>query len=78
MEAFCPEFPAYITENSTHAGSVFLDCMLSLDSGVIVDNSALHVPFYDPSLLFHKKLHLLAKEIHTQICNSMWDSRLFP
>lgn len=65
MEVFCPEFLAYITENSTHAGSVFLDCMLSLDSGVIVDNSALNVPFYDPSLLFHKKLYLSAKEIHT-------------
>ena len=61
LEAFCPEFPAYITENSTHAGSVFLDCMLSLDSDVIVDNSALHVPFYDPSLLFHKKTTFISK-----------------
>ena len=59
-----------------------LDCVLSLDSGFIDDNSALHVPFCDLSTLLQsnprvtKMLHLLAKEIHTQIRNSVWDSRL--
>ena len=68
-----PKFPTCVTENSAHAGSVILDCILSLDSGFIVDNSALHVPFCDlPTLLksnprVTKMLHLLAKEIHTQI-----------
>ena len=76
------EFPTCVTENSAHAGSVILDCILSLDSGFIDDNSALHVPFCDLSTLLQsnprvtKMLHLLAKEIHTQIRNSVWDSRL--
>ena len=76
------EFPTCVAENSAHAGSVILDCILSLDSGFIDDNSALHVPFCDLSTLLQsnprvtKMLHLLAKEIHTQIRNSVWDSRL--
>ena len=67
------EFPTCVAENSAHAGSVILDCILSLDSGFIDDNSALHVPFCDLSTLLQsnprvtKMLHLLAKEIHTQI-----------
>ena len=55
-----------------------LDCMLSLDSALIVDNSALQVSFY--SILIYLKVTkiatFLAKEIHAQILNSMWDSRL--
>ena len=78
---FFAEFPVCVAENSAHAGSVILDCILSLDSGFIDDNSALHVPFCDLSTLLQsnprvtKMLHLLAKEIHTQIRNSVWDSR---
>ena len=59
-----------------------MDCILSLDSGFIDDNSALHVPFYDLSTLLQsnptvtKMLYLLAKEIHTQIRNSVWNLRL--
>ena len=62
-----------------NAGSVILDCILSLDPGFIVDNSALRVPFYDLSILlqsnlrFQKLLHLLATEIHTHIRNSVSD-----
>ena len=73
------EFPTCVAENSAHAGSVILDCILSLDSGFIDDNSALHVPFCDLSTLLQsnpgvtKMSHLLAKEIHTQIQNSVWD-----
>ena len=76
------EFPTCVTENSAHAGSVILDCILSLDSGFIVDNSALHVPFCDLSSLLQsnprvtKMLHLLAKEIHPEIRNSVGNSRL--
>ena len=76
------EFLTCVAENSAHASSVILDCILSLDSGFIDDNSALHVPFCNLSTLLHsnprvtKMLHLLAKEIHTQIRNSVWDSRL--
>ena len=40
------------------AGSVILDCILSLDTGFTVDNSTLHVPFYDLSSLFHYRLRL--------------------
>ena len=78
---FFAEFPVCVAENSAHAGSVILDCILSLDSGFIDDNSALHVPFCDLSTLLQsnprvtKMLHLLAEEIHTQIRNSVWDSR---
>ena len=76
------EFPTCVSENSAHAGSVNLNCILSLDSGFIDNNSALHFPFCDLSTLLQsnprvtKMLHLLAKEIHTQIRNSVWDSRL--
>ena len=76
------EFPSWVAENSAHAGSVILDCILSLDSGFIDDNSALHVPFCNLSTPLHsnpritKMLHLLGKEIQTQIRNSVWDSRL--
>ena len=65
-----------------NAGSVILDCILSLDPGFIVDNSALHVPFYDLTIIFQsnlrfqKLLHLLATEIHSHIRNSVSDSRL--
>ena len=45
------EFPTCVAENSAHAGSVILDCILSLDSGFSYDNSALHVPFCDLSTL---------------------------
>ena len=48
---FFAEFPFCVAENSAHAGSVILDCILSLDSGFIDDNSALHVPFCDLSTL---------------------------
>ena len=48
---FFAEFPLCVAENSAHAGSVILDCILSLDSGFIDDNSALHVLFYDLSTL---------------------------
>ena len=81
IEVFA-EFPTCVAENSAHAGSVILDCILSLDSGFIDDNSALHVPFCDLSTLLQsnprvtKMLHLLAEEIHTQISSSVWDSRL--
>ena len=77
---FFAEFPTCVAENSAHAGSVILDCILSLDSGFIDDNSALRVLFCDLSTLFQsnpmvtKMLHLLAKEIYTQIRNSVWDS----
>ena len=76
------EFPTCVAENSAHAGSVILDCILSLDSGFIDDNSALHVPFCDLSTLLQsnprvtKMLHSLAKEIHSEIRNSVGDSRL--
>ena len=76
------EFPSCVAENSAHAGSVILDCTLSLKLGFIVDNSVLHVPFYDLSTLLQshptvtKNLHLLDNEIHTQIRTSVWDSRL--
>ena len=65
------EFPTCVAENSAHDGSVILDCILSLDSGFVDDNSALHVPFFDLSTLLQsnprvtKMLHLLAEEIHT-------------
>ena len=77
---FFVEFPTCVAENSAHAGSVILDCILSLDSGFIDDNSALRVLFCDLSTLYQsnpmvtKMLHLLAKEIYTQIRNSVWDS----
>ena len=77
---FFAEFPLCFAENSAQAGSVILDWILSLDSGFIDDNSALHVLFCDLSTLLQsnprvtKMLHL-AKEIHTQIRNSVWDSR---
>ena len=70
-------FPTCFAQNSALAGSVILDCILSLDSGFIDDNSALHVPFCDLSTLLQsnprvtKMLHLLAEEIHTQIHNSV-------
>ena len=76
------EFPSCVAENSAHAGSVILDCTLSLNLGFIVDNSVLHVPIYDLSTLLQshptvtKILHLLANEIHTQIRTSVWDLRL--
>ena len=71
MTAFA-EFPTCVAENSAHA---------PLDSGFIDDNSAFHVPFCDLSTRLQsnpgvtKMLHLLAEEIHTQIRNSVWDSR---
>ena len=77
---FFAEFPLCVAENSAHAGSVILNWILSLDSGSIDDNSALHVLFCDLSTLLQsnprvpKMLHL-AKEIHIQIRNSVWDSR---
>ena len=77
---FFAEFPLCFAENSAHAGSVIMDWILSLDSGFIDDNSALHVLFCDLSTLLQsnprvtKMLHL-AKEIHTQIRNFVWDSR---
>ena len=80
MTAFA-EFPTCVAENSAHAGSVSLDCILPLDSGFINDNSAFHVPFCDLSTRLQsnpgvtKMLLLLAEEIHTQIRNSVWDSR---
>lgn len=49
--SFFVEFPTCVAENSAHAGSVILDRILSLDPGFIADNSALHVPFYDLSIL---------------------------
>ena len=49
---FFAEFPSYVTEKPAYAGSVILDCMLSLDSGLITDNSALKVSFYDLSIPF--------------------------
>ena len=58
MRIVFAEFPTYVTENSAHSGSVILDCTLSLDSGFIVDNSALHVPFYDLSILFQSDLRV--------------------
>ena len=77
---FFAEFPLCVAENSAHAGSVILDWILSLDSGFIDDNSALHVLFCDLSTLLQSnprvtKMLYLAKEIHTQIRNSVWDSR---
>ena len=45
------EFPTSVAQNSAHACSVTLDCIFSLDSGFIDDNSALHVPFCDLSTL---------------------------
>ena len=80
IEVFA-EFPTCVAENSAHAGSVILDCILSLDSGFIDDNSALHVPFCDLSTLLQsnlrvtKMLLLIAEEIHTQMRSSVWDSR---
>ena len=44
------EFPTCVTENSAHPGSVIVDCILLLDSGVNFDNSALHVLFHDLSI----------------------------
>ena len=63
---FFAEFPLCVAENSAHAGSVILDCILSRDSGITDDNSELHVPFCDlstlfqPNLMVTKMLHLLA------------------
>ena len=80
MTAFA-EFLTCVAENSAHAGSVSLDCILPLDSGFIDDNSTFHVPFCDLSTRLQsnpgvtKMLHLLAERIHTQIRNSVWDSR---
>lgn len=57
------------SENFAHVSLVILGCVFSLDSGFIVANSALHVPLYDPPIVFQfnsrlqKVLHLLAKEI---------------
>lgn len=36
---FFAEFPSCVTEKPAYAGSVILDCMLSLDSGLITDYS---------------------------------------
>ena len=61
------EFLTCVVKNSAHAGSVILDCILSLDSGFIDDNSISHVPFWDLSTLLQsnlrvtKMLHLLAE-----------------
>ena len=44
------EFPTCVTENSAYPGSVIVDCILLLDSGVNVDNSAFHVLFHDLSI----------------------------
>ena len=61
------EFLTCVAKNSAHAGSVILDCILSLDSGFIDDNSISHVPFWDLSTLLQsnlrvtKMLHLLAE-----------------
>ena len=46
------EFTSCVTEKPAKAGSVILDCMLSLYSALIVDNSALQVSFYDLSIPF--------------------------
>ena len=81
MLSIFAEFPTCVAENCAHAGSVILDCILSLDSGFIGDNSALHVPFCDLSSLLQsnlrvtKMLHLIAEEIRTQMRSSVWDSR---
>ena len=50
QESFA-EFPLTLLRIPPHAGSVILDCILSLYSGFIDDNLALHVPFCDPSTL---------------------------
>ena len=55
------EFPICVTENSAHAGSVILDCILSLDSGFIFDNSASQVPFHDLSILFQSNPRVTKK-----------------
>ena len=79
--SFFTEFPTCVAENSAHANSVILDRILSLDSGFIDNNSALQVLFCNLTTLLQSKpwvtkmLHILAKEIHTQIHNSMWDLR---
>ena len=46
-QIFSQNFPSALLRTSTQAGSVVLDCTLSLDSGYIVYNSALHVLFSD-------------------------------
>ena len=46
-QIFSQNFPTALLRTSTQVGSVVLDCTLSLDSGYIVYNSALHVLFCD-------------------------------
>ena len=46
-QIFSQNFPTVLLRTSTQAGSVVLDCTLSLDSGYIVYNSALDVLFCD-------------------------------
>ena len=83
-KSFCSfaKFPTCITENSAHAGSVILDCILSLIQTLLSTiqyytyHSTIYLFYYNLILGLQKFLHLLAKEIHTQIHNSVWDSRL--
>ena len=58
MKYLVSSFPTCVTENSAYAGSVILDRILSLDPGYIADNSALHVPFYDISILLQSNLRV--------------------
>ena len=75
------EFSSCIAENSAHAGSVILNHILSLDSGFIDDNSALHDLFCDLSTLLQsnlrvtKMLHLFAEGIYAHMRSSVWYSR---
>lgn len=61
------------SENFARVSLVILDCVFSFDSGFIVANSALHVPLYDPPIVFQfnsrlqKVLHLLVKEVFSYL-----------
>ena len=45
--SFPQNSPLAIETDSTHAGSIIEDCILSYKSDFPLDNSTLHVPFYD-------------------------------
>ena len=85
MERFCAfvEFPTCVTENSAHASSVIVDCILSVDSALLSTiphytiRSKIYIFYYN--LIMHrvtKIVTLSAKEIHTQIRDSAKDSRI--
>ena len=51
---FFAEFPSCVTEKPAYAGSVILDCMLSLDSGLLP--TIQYYRFRSTIYLFHSDL----------------------